>query len=163
MAALMAAAGAENGPAARPPAPTNLQATTIGGQLRDWPGGQGRILDGSGNEIGTVNESGRLSINASQAPSGGIYPISSGYTCDGVSLSDPRAGFAILENFEVVDSAGLRMGIIYGASSMDTVMWWANPAAFDAVPGYTLRLVYVDRPVQSSGNCTMDDEPRSGS
>jgi len=157
MATLMNAAGAS--PTSAPVTPADLQKQSISARLSGWTGGQGRLIDDNGTVLGTVDDTGNLAIVVSAPPKGGIYPIASGYSCDGVSLSDPSAGSSIIESFTVVDATSNPLGVVYAANSMNTLEWWANPGMSSAPKGgFKLRFVYVDRPVQSVGYCAGGSE-----
>ncbi len=158
MAAVIEAARKAESSDETPSASGAQQYRSIQARLRGWPGGQGRLIDDNGTVVGTVDDSGSLSIAAAEKPAAGVHPIRSGYTCDGATLSDPAAGFAVLETFTVVDALSTPLGVVSAASSPEVLAWWANPAENSAVPGFRIRLVYVDRPVQSSGVCTSGSE-----
>jgi len=132
----------------------SLQMKSMSGKLDTWPGGNGRVVTDGGVVIGMVDEQGNVSLTAAGAPKGGIYPISTGYKCDGTNLSNLNASYQNLGNkFAVIDDSSQPIGRIIIASSFDVASWDVNPVSNAAVPGYTISLVYVDQATQSTGFC----------
>lgn len=134
------------------------QSKSIRGQIGDWPGSNGRVIDDNGIVIGAVSADGSVTITATGQP-GGIYPIGeSSYKCDGTNLSDDAAKYQIRDGLAVVDASSTPIGRLLLASSFDVASWRANPRNNAATPGFTVRLVYVDRPTQSTGFCVAGHE-----
>jgi hypothetical protein len=132
----------------------SLQMKSMSCKLDTWPGGNGRVITDDGIVIGLVDEQGNVSVTAAGAPKGGIYPISTGYKCDGTNLSNPSANYQNLGNkFAVIDDGSTPIGRVIVASSFDVASWDVNPVSNAAVPGYTISLVYVDQATQSTGFC----------
>lgn len=161
MASLMSAAMGQSSYAAQAgPAPSyDPQSKSIRGSITGWPGGSGRVIDDNGVVIGMVSAEGQVSITATGEPGGEIYPMGGGfYDCDGTNLSDAAARYQVREGLAVIDTSSTPVGRLIFASSYDVASWWANPVNNAATPGYTVSLVYVDRPVQSTGFCVSGNQ-----
>lgn len=135
------------------------QVRNVSGQVKKWNSGQGRIVNDAGEVIGNISRKGKFTINGASAPSGGIYPITSGYACDGATISNQAASYHVRDvPLVVVDNDSMPIGQILGVSSGRIARWHGDPVNNDAEKGYTLRMVYVNQPVQSTGTCINGSE-----
>ena len=133
------------------------QTKSIAGKIASWPGGEGVLVNDDSETVGNINSDGSFEWKPGGAPTSGLYKMEESYTCDGVTLVNGSAKYRVLGGeIGVTDTSGARIGRILGASSEAVVQWSRHRRDVSAVPGYRVRLIYVDQDASAVGECVTD-------
>ena len=130
------------------------QTKSIHGTISGWSGGEGVLVNDSSEAVGKISSDGSFEWKPTGTPTSGLYKLEESYTCDGVTLTNGSAKYRVLGGeIGVTDTSGSRTGRILGASSEAVVEWSRHRRDVAAVPGYRVRLIYVDGDASAVGEC----------
>lgn len=131
-----------------------IQTKTVRGKVASWPGGEGVLVNDDNKAVGTISADGSFEWKPTHAPKSGLYSLEDSFACEGVTLVNGSAQYKVIGGeIGVTDTSGNRQGRILGASSGAVVQWSRNRREVPAVPGYRVRLMYVDQPASVEGVC----------